>query len=360
MGINKQRLMVLANKRFSEVLNDGFKLFIKTYGTLILPLAFFQVLLIILEIFLLTDFRLYLDNLGVTYNVIMERFLTGATLTASEWDFLSTYLILSFVLLFLQNLVGAIIISIAMCSVSTYVYKKYMKEDISLLESFKSAFNKKTMLVILIIGICLPVSSFLLFIPAIFVFVFFIFLVFTYNMEVSKNPISEARAIAKGAFWKIIGTFAFNVILISIISYFFVFFVNIILNTDSAIFIANFNSWHNPATRNYGMIIMYQILVNFVNIVMAPLFICLLTTLFSSLKAKKDMKYLYRQGYYPDKETYKETFQLQQQSHEITEEKDSTPKFTLEGRFYCPFCGHFISTPKKFCSKCGESFEFIR
>ena len=66
MEINTQRLMVLANKRFSEVLNDGFKLFIKTYGTLILPLAFFQVILILLDVFLLTDFRLYLDNLGVT------------------------------------------------------------------------------------------------------------------------------------------------------------------------------------------------------------------------------------------------------------------------------------------------------
>lgn len=352
MEINTQRLMVLANKRFSEVLNDGFKLFIKTYGTLILPLAFFQVILILLDVFLLTDFRLYLDNLGVTYNIIMEKFLTGGTLTGNEWDFLSTYLILTFILLFLQNLVGAIIISIAMCSVSMFVFKKYMKEDISLLESIKSAFNKKTLLVILILGICLPMSSLLLFIPAIVVFGFFIFLVFTYNMDVSKNPISEARAIARGAFWKIIGIFIFNVILISIISYFFVMLVNITLNTDSLTFIANFNSWLNPTTRNYAMIILYQILVNFVNIAMAPLFICLLAALFSSSKAKKDLKFLFQQGIYPDKETYK-----QQQSIEIA---DSFQKAILEGRFYCPFCGTLIQSASiEFCPKCEEKLSFI-
>jgi len=27
-------------------------------------------------------------------------------------------------------------------------------------------------------------------------------------------------------------------------------------------------------------------------------------------------------------------------------------------QFYCPFCGQFISQPKKFCPKCGESLTF--
>jgi len=348
--------MILANKRFSDVLNDGFKLFIKTYGTLILPLALFQVILIIIDIFLLTDFRLYLDNLGVIYTAIMNKLIAGGTLTANEWNVLSTYLILSFLLLFLQNLVGAIIITIAMCSVSIYVFKRYMKEDVSLLQSIKSAFNRKILIVILIIGICLPLSSLLLFIPAIFVFGFFIFLVFTYIIEVRKNPILEARSIAKGAFWKIIGIFAFNVILISIIRYFYVLLINIILNTDSAIFIANFNSWYNLTTRNYGMVILYQILMNFVDILMAPLFICLLAVLFSSLKAKKDLKYLYQQGYYSDKEI----LQIKRKSYEVTENHDSTPKFKQGGRFYCPFCGSLIrSGSNEFCPKCGENLSFM-
>jgi len=359
MDIHSQRLLNIANKRFSEVLTDGFKLFTQTYGTLILSLASFQILLIILDIFLLTDFRVYMNTLGTTYTTIMQKFIEGSTLTGSEWNFLAYVLLMDWFLLFLQNLIGAIVITIAMCTVSNYVYRRYMKEDINFLDSFKSAFNKKMLLVILIIGICLPISSLLLFIPAIFVFGFFIFLIFTYNMEVRKNPISEARAIAKGAFWKIIGVFVINVILISIISFLFTLSVNIILNTDSQIFSANVNSWYNPTTRNYGMIILYEILMSFVDIIFAPMFICLITALFSSLKAKRDFSYLYQQGAFQIRETYEETYIQQEKPSEDDETHDLTPKVQIEGRFYCPFCGHFISTPKKFCPKCGEGLSFI-
>lgn len=359
MEANTLRLVNLANKRFKDIINDGFKLFIQTYGTIILLLAFFQILLIVLDIFLLTDFRFYLSTLEITYTDILDKFYAGSTLTANEWNFLSSFLILSYILIFLQNLIGAVIISIAMCSVSTYVFRKYMKDEISFIEAIKSAFNKKMLLVILIIGICLPLSSLLLFIPAIIVFVFFIFLVFTYNMEVKRNPISEARAIAKGGFWKITGIFVINVILISIISYFFNLIFNTIMNTDSANFIASYNSWYNPITRNYGMIILYQILVSFADIIFAPLFICLLTALFSSLKAKKDLNYLHQQGYYPIRETIKEAYPLRQELYEDAEIEDSSPATHIEGKFYCPFCGHFISIQKKFCPKCGENLSFI-
>ena len=50
MENNSQRLVHLANKRFGDVLKDGFKLFSQNYKTLILPLAFFQVILIILNV----------------------------------------------------------------------------------------------------------------------------------------------------------------------------------------------------------------------------------------------------------------------------------------------------------------------
>lgn len=360
MDIHSQRLLNLANKRFSEILTDGFKLFVKTYGTIILPLAIFQIILIILDIFLLTDLRLYLNTVEITYTEIMNKFLEGITLTANEWNFLSFFLLMSYFLLFLQNLLGAIIITIAMCSVSTYVFKMYMREEISFIESFKSSFNKKMLIVILIIGICLPLSSLLLFIPAIIIFGFFIFLVFTYNMEVKKNPISEARAIAKGGFWKIIGIFVINVILIAFIGFFFNLMLSIILNTGSANFLANFNNWYDPITRNYGMIILYEILVNFIDIVFAPLFICLLTVLFSSLKARRDLNYLYQQGSYPVRQIYKEEYPLQQESHEHIRSHESLSKVQIEGRFYCPFCGTLIKSGlKEFCPKCGENLSFI-
>ncbi|MFW9828659.1 MAG: hypothetical protein ACFFEY_13790 [Candidatus Thorarchaeota archaeon] len=356
MEIETQRLIRLAQKRFSEILKDGFRLFIKTYGTIIIPLAFFQILLIILNIFILTDFRVYIDSLGITYDAIMDNFLTGITLTESEWNFLTTFLVLDWIFLFLQNLIGAIVITIAMCSVSNYVFKTYMKEDISFIESFKMSFNRRLFLAILILGVGLPLSSLLLFIPAIFIFGFFIFLVFTFNMESKSNPISEARAISKGAFLKIIGIFLINVILISIIRYFVVTLFSIILNTESSVFIANFNSWFDPITRNYGMIILYQILMSFIDIIFAPLFICLLTTLFSSLKARR---YLSQEDYFITR-TYEDLYSQQKEVFNEDKTQESKPMIPLKENFYCPFCGHYVSIPKKFCSKCGESFEFIK
>ncbi len=358
MEVNTLRLATLANKRFSDILRDGFKLFIQTYKTLILPLAFFQIILILLDIFLLTDFRYYLGTLETNYILIMDKLYDGLTLTANEWNFLGFFLILSYILIFLQNLIGAVIISIAMCSVSTYVFRKFMKEEISFMEAFKSSFNKKMFFVVLILGICLPLSSLLLFIPAIIVFVFFIFLVFTYNMETKRNPISEARKISKGGFWKLIGIFVINVLLISMISYVFNMIFSILLNSDSASFIAMFDSWFDPVTRNYGMIILYGILVSFADIIFAPLFICLLTSLFSSLKAKKDLIYLHQQGIYPTREVYKESYPLQQELYEVDEIEKSTLSTRLKEKYYCPFCGHFISIPENFCPKCGEDLSF--
>ena len=359
MEVNTLRLVNLANKRLKENLYDGFQLFIKTYGTLILPLAFFQIILIILDIFVLTDFRYYLSTLEITYTLIMDKIYSGLTLTANEWNFLSMFLILSFMLIFFQNLIGAAIISIAMCSVSIYVFRKFMKEEISFIDAFKSAFKKKMLLVILILGICLPISSILLYIPAVIIFIFFIFMVFTYNIESNRNPISEARAIAKGGYWKIIGIFVINVILISTIRFFLNSLLALILNPESASFIAIYNSWYDPVTRNYGMLILYQIFVNIADIIFAPLFICLLTALFSSLKAKRDLNYLHQQGDHPIREIHSKTYHLRQELYEPPETKDISPKVHLDEKFYCPYCGHFISIPEKFCPKCGENIQFI-
>jgi hypothetical protein len=357
MDINSQRIQNLSNKSFSEVLRDGFKLFFQSYGTLILPLAFFQILLILLDVLILTDFRLYIDSLGITVDIILENLMDSAPLSPSELNLLSTFLLLSMVLFFLQNLIGAIIITIAMCSVSTYAFKKYMKEEISIGESFKSAFNKKIFFAILIIGILLPVSSLLLFFPAVIIFGLYIFIVFTYNMDNPKNSVSEARDIARRSFWRIIGVFIINVTIIFILSYFFNLFANMVLDTDSAAFMASFEHWHNPATRNYGMIILYNILFSVVDILLAPLFICLLTVLFASLKAKKDLKYLYQTENYPSRRFYQESYLPIQESKK---EEFISHEVKVGNRFYCPFCGTLIRSAKKFCSKCGENLEFIK
>ncbi len=359
MEHNSQRLIRLASKNFSGVLKDGFKLFIQSYKTLIMPLAFFQVILIILNVFLLTDLNFFIDSMGITLADTLESFAVSTPLTPDELQTLMLYLFLNIASIFLQNLIGAIIITIAMCSVGNYVFRKYMNEDVRFVDSFKSAFNKKIFLTILILGICLPVS-FIIYIPALFIFGFFIFLVFTYNMEVNKNPISEARAIAKGNFWKIIGVFIINVLVINTISIAFLSILDYFIINNSTIPIIN--SWNDPTTRNFGMLILYNVLYSIVDILLAPLFICLLTALFSSLKAKKDLGYQYQQDYTPTRQLYQESYRtLRQEPYDRIETEETTkiPEIRVEGRFYCPFCGTLIQTPKKFCANCGESLEDI-
>lgn len=289
MENNPQQKVSLASMNFSEVLSDGLKLFFQSYKTIILPLAFFQVLLIILDVFLLTDLWLYNESLAVSVTEILENFTVTNTLTESEINVIFYYFAMFWVTLFLQNLIGAIVITIAMCSISNYVYKKYMNESVSFIQSFRLAFNKNMIIPILIFGICLPVSSLILYFPAFILFGFYIFLVFTYNKKENENSFSKARAIAKGAFRKIIGVFIINFLIIVIISSIFTFCINALLDTILPTFNVIRNIWYNPATRNYGMIILLNLLYSLIDILFAPLFICLLTALFSNLKAKKEL-----------------------------------------------------------------------
>lgn len=340
MEKNSQGLTNFANKRFSEIISEGFRLFFKNYRKLILPLAFFQLILIIFDILLLTDLKVYINSIGVNVADLMTSVVEDTPLTASEWNLISEFLLLSILLLFLQNLIGAIIITIAMCSVSNYILKKLRGIDTNFFTSFKSSFNKKMFIVIFIIGILLPVSAILLYIPAIMVFSIFIFLVFTYNNEEVEKPISEARAIAKGMNnkLKIIGVFIFNFCVVFILTLIISFIIDFFL--DPELVANNYNLWLAPGTRNYGLLILYQILLNVVNIVLAPLFICLLTVLFASLKDKKDLGFQYRRNYYSVKE----------EPTLISQDAD---------KFYCPYCGVLINKFRRFCPRCGENLSSL-
>jgi hypothetical protein len=355
-----ERSVDLANKRFSDIIGDGFKLFFQNYMPLIIPLACFQVLMIVLDIFILTDLKWHINSMELDISEIIDQFAEGADITESEWNLITSFLFLNIGLFFLDNLIGAIVITLAMCSVSNYLVKKHLYKETHFTQSFKSAFNKKIFLVILIIGICIPLGSILLFIPAIIIFGFYIFLVFTYNMEDTENPISEARRVAKGNFWKILSIFAFNFVFIFIFSFIYSLIIDLFFSSEA--FSNRYNSWVDPSTRNYGMIILYQLLVNLVDILLAPLFICLLTSLFTSLKAKKDLGFSFQKQYLPVRERYERVYSqplgLTQGTDDSIEE-GSTTKLNFDGEFYCPFCGYRINIPKKFCPNCGESFSFI-
>ncbi|MFX1588741.1 MAG: hypothetical protein ACFFC1_11340, partial [Promethearchaeota archaeon] len=98
-------------------------------------------------------------------------------------------------------------------------------------------------------------------------------------------------------------------------------------------------SWYNPATRNYGMILLSELVYNLMNILFAPLFICLLTPLFGKLKAKKDLGTMY--------------YIKPEVSVPITESG-----LASESGIYCPFCGKFMMKKLKYCPHCGEALNF--
>jgi hypothetical protein len=332
MSDENQTLIRSANKRFGEIISDGFSLFAKLWSSLIIPFALFFIISIILKVFLFTDIIWQLDILGSTVDSIVENFYADPnSVTEFELNLMLQYLVFSFGVLMLQNMVGAITTVFVMSLVSIYVLKKYNGIDSKLIEEFKNSFNKKLLLVILILGIFTPLGLILLFIPSIILFGYYIFSIYTIHFDEIKNSIKQARRFSKGAFMKIIGTFLLVVVLLTLINLFYQFIIDVILPYEA--------SWYNPGTRNYGMIITSEIIYNLINILFAPLFICILTPLFASLKAQKDLGEIY--------------YIKSEISSPISENKVGS-----ESGLYCPFCGKYMTKKLSYCPHCGEDLNF--
>ena len=92
------------------------------------------------------------------------------------------------------------------------------------------------------------------------------------------------------------------------------------------------------------MLFLNELLNNLVSIILGPLFICLLTTLFTSLKVRFDLGY--RRGYFQVPTELYRTEQVQVQPERA------------ESGLYCPVCGHHMEFKFKFCPNCGESLDF--
>ena len=336
------KLNVLAHKSFGNMLSDGFKLFKKCYWKIILPIAFFQIIWIVLQAFLLSDLMLLYHN---EMNELYESYDYNTTV-----DNNSIIIIYSFLLL--ETLFGIIFYILAMCSVSTYIYKTYIEKNTKFIDDFKSAFNSKLLLVILILGLLmgLGLSPFAFFIPGIIIFGLYFFLIFTYNLDDTKNnTLSETRKIAKGSFW--------NTIFISLLYFIIVFLVYLLYISilDTIFYIIGFNFdiiiWLE--TKNYGMIIFYGIISNLIFILFAPLLICFLTPLFARCKARYELG----DQYYPPKKQLDYKPYPAQQPYPA--QVNTWQSRIQEGPgIFCPYCGYKIDNPIKFCPKCGESIEF--
>ena len=283
MSDDHPKLNSYSNKGISMVISEGFHLFSKNWITLILPLGLFFIVSLIIKNLLIVDLE------WRVFTMILD----------GEIELMSEYFILTLSIVFLNDFIPNIFNVVAMCLVSNYLYNKFIGNETKLIPELKNALNGRILIVVLLLGVGSSVSSILFYIPSIFIFGrsvgpilsyipsifilgFYIFYMFTYHSDDSKHPIKEARRIAKGAFFKIMVIFIVNYLIILLGEFvYYLLFDDFLIQIDSS-------SWFNPVTRSYGRIILYDYLLNIVKLLIMPLFICLLTSLFVSLKRRKE------------------------------------------------------------------------
>jgi len=332
MPDNYPKLNSYSSKRFKDIIAEGLYLFGKNWLTLILPVGLFFIVSLIIKNLLIVELEWQLITITPAFNAILE----GDTfiLTPTEFEVVLRFMIVGLSSIFLDSFVSTVFTVIPLCLVSNYLYNKFIGKPTSLVSELKNALNGKLFLVLLLLGVVFSVG-WVLFVPGIILFGFYIFYIFTYHSEDSEHPIKVARHVAKGEFWKIIGVFIFyNLIIIlcgniyhSIIENFVVFYNPI---------------FYNPLTRDYGAIILYDFIYKIVPFLFSPLLICLLTSLFVNLKKKKEQLLQHKLS---DQET--------PQGYKVT------PYKVVSGSgLYCPFCGNFMRSKFDFCLHCGEELNF--
>jgi len=315
---------------------------------------------------LLTDLNWVLyqfDNSPTMLDILNRMTVDPESINEAELLLVTQSLIFELGILGFEGIIGAVFTAIAICSVSSFLYKKYVHGFADFGKELKNAFNKKMLLVIVILGFCVPAGTFfLLFIPGIAIFYYYIFFVQTYNMKDVLNPTKETRSIAKGNFLKIIGVFVASVIITSIINIPVQYILDLIWNVNTTIYL----TWLNPISQNYVLLFLYRLSYDIVGILLAPLFICILTTLFASSKARYDLgyqkrSYLSQRPRYRGDEEYTPYSSYPRSSETYAKPNDvetATKVPEIKEGMYCPFCGVHIKTPRRFCMGCGESLKF--
>ena len=335
MSRESQELTRIAKKSYGESISDGFRLFGKNWSKIIVPLTLFYVIYLLLKTFLLAD----LNWQGYVFGDILGT-MDPSNLTEADVAQLLSFLLIGLIAISIDSIIYSLFTALAMSSVSIYLYKKYLNLDTDFVQDIKKSFNSKLFVVLAILGLGFPLGIWFLLVPGITIFGLYICSVFTYQFENIDKPIKQARKITKGAFWKIIGVFVISSLIIRVISMIFGFFLNLVWHVDAP----TLASWYNPASRRYDMLFLNEFLNNLVSIILGPLFICLLTTLFASLKVRFDLGY--RRGYY----------QVSTESYR-TEQVQDQPEHADSG-LYCPVCRYHMGIKFKFCPNCGVSLDF--
>ncbi|MHA1191881.1 MAG: hypothetical protein ACTSP9_06245 [Promethearchaeota archaeon] len=335
MSEDPLELTRIANKRYNELLKDGFGLFGKSWIKIIVPISFFYVISLLIRIVLLANANWDIILLEAIVGPLAE--VDPLTLTESQLNSMISYIFSIWGIDILNFIIGALFTTLGLCSVAKYLYKDYLGEKISLTESMKGVFNRKIIAVLLILALAIPLGNFMLLIPAIVIFGFYIFSIYTYQLDDNERSIKEAKSLSKGAFGKIIGTFLFSGLITLTVTIFYQMLIEIMFPVSYSTLV----SWYDPANRRFDLIFIYNLMINVVPLLLEPLFICLLTPLFIQMKVRKKLGYGHQRKY-----------------SQMVYQPPTQPEYVEEGIF-CPFCGQHMDFKLKFCPSCGESIDFL-
>ncbi len=334
MSEDNQKLQRYANMRVSQVILDGLRLFAKNWFKIILPFLLFTLISIIITNLLVIDLNWQYYQMTPTVEAIYQK--DPTLITDADMNILLEYLVITYLISLITSISGAFFTALAMSTVGVPLYREYTQTNGNFKEEFKGSFNKNLLIILLIFGIFVPLGTLLLFIPSIILLGFYIFLFFTYREKSIESPLKEARNLSRGNFMKIIGLFLLVSIMIGFINFIYQYLITFVWNFNSTTYV----SWYNPSTRNYLMIILDDLIYyQMISLIFSPLFICILTSFYTSIKARKQLGYSFQKGSYVMQQRYAQASQDE------------------EG-FYCPFCGFHMPAKLKFCANCGESLDF--
>ena len=112
----------MSDKRFKEVISEGFYLFRKSYKTLIIPLALIFIISLIIKNLLVIDMNWQLNLISPAIEVIIQK--DPSTLDNADLSVMFEYISLILSSEFLNNLTSSIFNVFALCLVGNYMFKK--------------------------------------------------------------------------------------------------------------------------------------------------------------------------------------------------------------------------------------------
>ena len=267
----------IIKKSYSQLISDGFELYALNFLKLVLVWLIFTSLTILIAVFIFYPIMLlYYRNISLYALIFL-----------------------------LERVIFSIIAVIKICLVSNYLYDKYLQKHPNFIDSFKNAFNERLkypMVIFIIIGL-ISCSAFLIVgiilgdhptsaertsafiilnIIGIIMYVvitYYIFSIFTYNIEDIEKPLHEAKLLTKGSFWKVLAVqlIPIPILMVASIPFYPIY--------------KYFWSMEHHITSNIGyqgFIFLFSFIFSIPFIILGPLELCLLTPLFAKQFLKEE------------------------------------------------------------------------